>query len=209
MKITCPQCNASYNIPTKKIPQGRKASATCKKCGEKIVIDFRVEELKKDRLKAEKTPEKDTQPEKPAEKKHVTDKQTGKKVKEKKKKSVFFKTIETIDEANAAIKGVSYGFIFVAIFKGVMGVFLNPDLIIEAVVTLILALLLMFLKSRIVAVLLLIFSLGDFVENLLIKVGIIEADGINIFLASIVVCISIKAVEATFKLHGKFKKEAG
>ena len=39
MKIICPTCNASYNIPSEKIPQGRRAVAACKKCGGKIVIE--------------------------------------------------------------------------------------------------------------------------------------------------------------------------
>ncbi len=38
MKIICPQCNASYNIPNNKIPK-KRAVATCKNCGGKIVIE--------------------------------------------------------------------------------------------------------------------------------------------------------------------------
>lgn len=37
MKIICPTCNAVYNIPNDKIPVGKRFSATCKKCGGKIV----------------------------------------------------------------------------------------------------------------------------------------------------------------------------
>ena len=37
MKIICPQCNTAYNIPDGKIPQ-KGAVASCKKCGNKIVI---------------------------------------------------------------------------------------------------------------------------------------------------------------------------
>ena len=39
MKIVCPKCNAVYDIPSDKIPQGKRASATCKECGGKIVIE--------------------------------------------------------------------------------------------------------------------------------------------------------------------------
>lgn len=39
MKIVCPVCNTSYKIPSNKIPQGKRAVATCKKCGGKIVIE--------------------------------------------------------------------------------------------------------------------------------------------------------------------------
>lgn len=43
MKITCPVCNMVYNIPSHKIPEGRKVSTKCKKCGGRIVVDARVE----------------------------------------------------------------------------------------------------------------------------------------------------------------------
>jgi predicted Zn finger-like uncharacterized protein len=39
MKIICPQCNTVYNVPSDKIPETR-AVATCKKCGEQIVIEL-------------------------------------------------------------------------------------------------------------------------------------------------------------------------
>jgi hypothetical protein len=38
MKIVCSVCNTNYTIPDRKIPPGRKASATCKNCGVKIEI---------------------------------------------------------------------------------------------------------------------------------------------------------------------------
>jgi predicted Zn finger-like uncharacterized protein len=38
MKVICPKCNTVYNVPSDKIPKTR-AVATCKKCGEHIVIE--------------------------------------------------------------------------------------------------------------------------------------------------------------------------
>ncbi len=38
MKIICPKCNTVYNVPSDKIPKTR-ATATCKKCGDRIVIE--------------------------------------------------------------------------------------------------------------------------------------------------------------------------
>jgi len=38
MKIVCPACNASYTIPDRKIPVGKKATATCKRCGKRIEV---------------------------------------------------------------------------------------------------------------------------------------------------------------------------
>jgi predicted Zn finger-like uncharacterized protein len=37
MKIICPQCNTTYNVPDGRIPE-KGAVASCKKCGNKIVI---------------------------------------------------------------------------------------------------------------------------------------------------------------------------
>lgn len=38
MKITCPQCNASYNIPEDRMPH-RNAAFTCKRCGKRVVLN--------------------------------------------------------------------------------------------------------------------------------------------------------------------------
>jgi len=46
MKITCPTCNLVYNLPSHKIPKGENASAKCKKCGGRIVVEAKVEETK-------------------------------------------------------------------------------------------------------------------------------------------------------------------
>lgn len=43
MKIVCPTCNAIYKIPDDTIPPGKRAVATCKKCGGKIEIEPKAE----------------------------------------------------------------------------------------------------------------------------------------------------------------------
>jgi predicted Zn finger-like uncharacterized protein len=45
MKVVCPTCNTSYNIPDNKIPQGKRVTATCKRCGGKIIIETRAQEI--------------------------------------------------------------------------------------------------------------------------------------------------------------------
>jgi predicted Zn finger-like uncharacterized protein len=42
MRVICPTCNTGYRIPTERIPPGRKAAATCKKCGGRISIEHRI-----------------------------------------------------------------------------------------------------------------------------------------------------------------------
>jgi len=39
MQILCPTCNAKYRIANNKIPQGKRATAACKKCGGRILIE--------------------------------------------------------------------------------------------------------------------------------------------------------------------------
>ena len=53
MKIICPTCNAAYSIPNDKIPDGKRASATCKKCGGKIVIEKRPDKIEKNNIQLE------------------------------------------------------------------------------------------------------------------------------------------------------------
>ena len=38
-RIVCPTCKATYTVPRNKLPQGKRAVATCKRCGGKIVIE--------------------------------------------------------------------------------------------------------------------------------------------------------------------------
>ena len=39
MKVVCPNCKTIYNLNMKKLPQGKRAVASCKECGGKIVIE--------------------------------------------------------------------------------------------------------------------------------------------------------------------------
>ena len=41
MKIDCPSCQKSYNIPDEKLPMGKKVSFPCPNCKEKIKLDLR------------------------------------------------------------------------------------------------------------------------------------------------------------------------
>ncbi len=45
MDIICKQCNATYSIPMRKLPK-RRASAECKRCGNKIVINAAAPEIR-------------------------------------------------------------------------------------------------------------------------------------------------------------------
>ncbi|MBU0484657.1 MAG: zinc-ribbon domain-containing protein [Proteobacteria bacterium] len=62
MTITCPSCNASYEIPEQNVPE-TKFAAKCKKCGKKFVIDHHLQEQK---IPEQKTlsPKSEIEPEK-------------------------------------------------------------------------------------------------------------------------------------------------
>jgi predicted Zn finger-like uncharacterized protein len=53
MKIVCPTCNAVYKIRDDTIPSGKRAMATCKRCGGKIVIKPRAETRSDETTQAE------------------------------------------------------------------------------------------------------------------------------------------------------------
>jgi len=65
MEIICPTCNKRYDIPEDEIPQGKRASTTCKNCGGKIVIDSRQDDQQDNSFKFESEPQMSSDPESP------------------------------------------------------------------------------------------------------------------------------------------------
>jgi hypothetical protein len=60
-------------------------------------------------------------------------------------------------------------------------------------------------KSRVAAILLFLMACLSFVVTILNKIGAYNQGGGNIILSFIVLVISVRAIEATFKLQGQFK----
>ncbi len=125
----------------------------------------------------------------------------------KKKKVGIFTKINCKEDALKIIKDSSLGFFFVAVIQAGVGYFIAPSLIIDAVLFAILATILLICKSRIAAILLFLFGGLTLSMTFLNKVGVTAQGGNNIFLALIIFWIAIRAVESTFKLHGKFSTE--
>ena len=123
---------------------------------------------------------------------------------EKKKKAGLFAKIVSREEALKTVKDSALAFLFVAVLQAAIGFFIAPSLIIDAVIFAILAGILWKWSSRVAAVLLLIMSGIVMVTTVITKLGIAAAGGSNIFLAIIILWVSIRAVEATFKLHGRY-----
>jgi hypothetical protein len=79
-----------------------------------------------------------------------------------------------------------------------------PSVLIDAGILALLGLILMKWHSRTAAVLLLLVSLGQATVTVLNRLGVTAMGGKNIVLAIIMVIVAVRAVEATFKLHGRF-----
>lgn len=127
--------------------------------------------------------------------------------KDRKKQLGFqFWKVENTEEALYVIKQCSYGFLFVAGLTILLGFFVYPLAIIDGIVWLVLGLLLLFLKSRVVSILLFLFSGGGVVTTFLNKIGVTYG-GTNIYLAILVFYFAIASVYVTFKYH-KLKKVA-
>ena len=125
-----------------------------------------------------------------------------------KKKIGLFTKIKNKDDALKIIKDSSIVFFFVAALQAGLGFFIAPSLIIDGILYAILAAILLKWKSRIAAVFLLLLGSAALVMTVLNKIGVTAEGGNNIILAIIIFWVAIRAVEAAFKLHGKFLTES-
>ena len=121
------------------------------------------------------------------------------------KKSGMFSAIRTRDNADEVAKGCGSAFFVVAVIQGGIGAFLAPSLLFDAAVYALCGYFIRFRKSRSAAVIALFLSGIGLVVTVLNKMGQNVGGGNNIFLAVIVVIAGARAVEATFKLNGRYK----
>lgn len=122
----------------------------------------------------------------------------------KAKKYSLFSKIENEDDALKTIKDSSNAFLVIAGLTILFGVILAPLAIVDGLLYIILALLLRHYKSRVVAVLLMIVTLGAVVItflNLVSKNHTSETGGNNIFLVLIMLWAAVRSIDATFKYH--------
>jgi hypothetical protein len=124
------------------------------------------------------------------------------------KKSGMFSAIRTRDDAEKVAKDCGNGFFVVAAIQGGIGLFVAPSLLFDAAVYAICGYFIRFKKSRSAAVIASILSGIGLVVTVLNKMGQNIGGGNNIFLAVIVVIAGARAVEATFKLNGRYKNSS-
>lgn len=119
---------------------------------------------------------------------------------------ILFSRIDSHEKALQAAREAAKGFFLVAAVQGGIGLFLTPAMLLDAALFAVFAGVLLKWKSRTAALLLLVLSAMSFLVTILNRMGIMAEGGTNIILATLVLWISLRAVEAAFKLQGKFKK---
>src|SRR5688572_8005351 len=92
-------------------------------------------------------------------------------------------SVDNREEALKAIRDGGLGFLFLAALQGVLGFLVMPAVLLDAILYAVLALALIFLKSRIVAIFLLLLSLLTLATTALNRLGMMSSGGNNIFLA--------------------------
>jgi hypothetical protein len=129
-------------------------------------------------------------------------------------KTRWFKAIQTREEALKIINSTSACFFVVAGIQAAVGLLLSSyagggfdpaDFLVNAVLYVVFAAWLRWGGSRIAAVILLFIAIAALAMTVGAQLKIIKG-GQNIWLAVIVFWAAVKAVEATFKLRGRFKQ---
>lgn len=124
---------------------------------------------------------------------------------EKPKKAGWFSKIRDRDDAIKVAKDCGTGFFVIAGIQAAIGVWLAPMLLIDAALFAICGFFIRRSFSRSAAVIALLLSLITVVTTFVNIIGESVGGGNNIILALIVFWAAVRSVEATFKLHGRFK----
>jgi hypothetical protein len=134
-----------------------------------------------------------------------------------KPKSNWFKAINTREEALKTIKASSSVFFFVAALQAAIGIWVATqyqdlgfdagETIIDVTIYGVFAAWLRWGRSRTAAVVLLLASTVALIMTIGAQLKVVQG-GKNLVLALIVLWAAVKAVEATFKVHGRYRQNA-
>jgi hypothetical protein len=125
-------------------------------------------------------------------------------VSEKQKKNAFFGKIEDRQAAVDLAKGCGTAFLVVAALQAALSYFIGYSVLVDAALYAICGYFIRAKHSRAAAVVALLLAALGLVVTFLNKAGHDLGGGNNIFLALILAWAGVRAVEATFKLRGKF-----
>lgn len=109
--------------------------------------------------------------------------------------------VDSHEEAQQVIRSSATGFLVIAGLQAVLGFFVAPAVLLDAALYAILGLALLFLKSRVVAIFLVLLSLLTLVTTVANRLDLMDSGGNNVFLAILLVYLSIRALLAAFALH--------
>jgi hypothetical protein len=121
------------------------------------------------------------------------------------KKPGLFSAIQDRDGAIKIARDCGNAFLMLAVLQGAIGLFLARSLLVDAAIFALCGLYIRRSYSRAAAILCLAVAAFAAVTTFANRVGANVGGGKNIFLAVIMLWVGIRAVEATFKLHGKFR----
>lgn len=124
------------------------------------------------------------------------------------KKRGWLSKIESRADALKTIKDASTGFFAVAALQTALSFLVGFSVLIDAAIYAVGGFLLRRFNSRVAAVVLLVLALLGLAVTVANRLGGNLGGGSNVFLAAIVLWAAIRAVEATFKLRGRFSVEA-
>jgi hypothetical protein len=123
------------------------------------------------------------------------------------KKNGLFARIESASDAAKTVRDAAMGFFFVAVLQALVGMLVSRSMLGDAAILAILAGVLLKWRSRVAAVLLLLVATLQAGVTLLNRLGVLSQGGKNVILAVIMLIIAARAVEATFKLRGRYRGE--
>jgi hypothetical protein len=118
---------------------------------------------------------------------------------------MLFRPISDAESCRKVLKEVSVSFYVLAAIQAIVGALVMPGMIVDGILLAVLAVLVQTIKSRVAAILLLLLTSVMLVTTGMTVLGIAEMGGKNVWLALIAAWCGIKAVEATFKYHSKYK----
>ncbi len=116
--------------------------------------------------------------------------------------------IESRDDALKVVKDTSMGFFFIAALQVGLSFIMGFSILLDAIIYAVGGFFLRRFGSRAAAVVLLLLATAEAGVTFANRVGANLGGGNNIFLALIILLAAIRAVDATFKLHGRFSSDA-
>ena len=120
------------------------------------------------------------------------------------KKKGFFSKIESRDDALKVVRDTSNTFFFIAVLQVALAYWIGLSMLFDAVIYAVGGFFLRRSSSRTAAVVLLLLALFGAGVTFANRTGANLGGGNNIILAIVVLWAGVRAVEVTFKLHGRF-----